>query len=72
LTETLNLPVELSLITAQTIESGALVEATNHQISETIETVPYETLEYSQLVEHRFTVGNPFIVNVIVTTEIDP
>jgi uncharacterized hydrophobic protein (TIGR00271 family) len=72
LTEALNLPVELSLIVAQTTESGALVEATNQEISETIETVLNETPEYSQLQEYQFVVGNPFIVGITVTTEIDP
>ena len=72
LTEALNLPVELSLSIVQTTESGALVEVTNQEISETIEIVLDETLEYSQLQEYQFVVGNPFIVNIIVTTEIDP
>jgi hypothetical protein len=64
------LPVELQVITtgATTDEQ---VETSNAAFEEIINKTLAQNLQNSQLVEFTFQVGNPFIVEVTVTTDLD-
>ncbi len=70
MTEVDGLPVELQVITtgATTDEQ---VETSNAAFEEIINKTLAQNLQNSQLVEFTFEVGNPFIVEVTVTTELD-
>ena len=72
LSSALGLPVELGLINIETSGTGELVEQTELALAEVIEQVILETLQHSQLVSFSFVVGNPFVVNITVTTDLDP
>ena len=70
MTEAAGLPVELQVLTtgATTDEQ---VETSNAAFAEIINQTLAQNLQNSQLVEFTFQVGNPFIVEVTVTTELE-
>ncbi len=64
------LPVELQILTTGA-QVGEEAETSNAAFAEVIEKTLNENLQSSELVEFTFEVGNPFIVEVKVTTELD-
>ncbi len=64
------LPVELQILTtgATVIEQA---DTGNAAFAEIIETTLILNLQNSELVEFTFEVGNPFIVEITITTELD-
>ncbi len=70
MTEIAGLPVELQILTTgATI--GEEAETSNAAFAEIIDKTLAQNLQNSQLVEFTFEVGNPFIVEVTVITELD-
>ena len=70
MTEIAGLPVELQILTTGTT-IGEEAETSNAAFAEIIDKTLAQNLQNSQLVEFTFEVGNPFIVEVTVTTELD-
>jgi len=70
MTDAVGVPVELQILTAGT-EVGVEAETSNAAFAEVIEKTLKENLQNSELVEFTFEVGNPFIVKVTITTELD-
>jgi uncharacterized hydrophobic protein (TIGR00271 family) len=70
MTEAARLPVELQVLTtgATTDEQA---ETSNAAFAEIIDKTLAQNLQNSQLVEFTFQVGNPFLVEVTVTTELE-
>ena len=68
----LGLPVVLSVLPLESYDSTEAVDATDKALSETIEAVLIESLTCCEIVSFSFQVGNPFLVTVIVTTDMDP
>ncbi len=70
MTEAAGLPVELQVLTTG-VTIGEEVETSNAAFAEIIDKTLAQNLQNSQLIEFTFQVGNPFIVEVTVTTELD-
>jgi uncharacterized hydrophobic protein (TIGR00271 family) len=70
MTEAVSVPVELQILTAGT-EVGVEAETSNAAFADVIEKTLKENLQNSELVEFTFEVGNPFIVEVTITTELE-
>jgi len=70
MTEIAGLPVELQILTTGTT-IGEEAETSNAAFAEIIDKTLAQNLQNSQLVEFTFKVGNPFIIEVTVTTELD-
>ena len=70
LTEAGGLPVKLQVLSTDA-EVGQEVEASNAVFADIIEKTLNESLEIGELVGFTFDVGNPFIVEVTITTELD-
>jgi uncharacterized membrane protein len=70
MTEVAGLPVELQVLTTGTTISEE-AETSDAAFAEIIDKTLAQNLQNSQLVEFTFEVGNPFIVEVTVTTELD-
>jgi hypothetical protein len=70
MSEAVSVPVELEILIAGT-GVGVEVETSNAAFAEVIEKTLKENLQLSELVEFTFEVGNPFIVEVTITTELD-
>jgi hypothetical protein len=71
MTEAAGLPVELQILTTEA-KIGEEVESSNAALSEIIEKTLNESLQIGELVGFTFDVGNPFIVEVTIITELDP
>jgi uncharacterized hydrophobic protein (TIGR00271 family) len=74
LAQELRLPVKLSILTVESYDSSGsqAVDATDEVITEVIEEVLVETLTCCEVLSFSFQVGNPFLVTVTVSTEMDP
>jgi uncharacterized hydrophobic protein (TIGR00271 family) len=70
LSEAAGLPVELQILTTEA-KRGDEVEASNTAFAETIEKTLKESLQNSTLVSFTFEVGNPFLVEAVVSTSFD-
>ena len=70
MTEVAGVPVELRILTISA-QAGVEMETSNAAFSEIIEETLNENLQNSELVDFTFEVGNPFIVEATVTTELD-
>ncbi|MCK5314023.1 MAG: TIGR00341 family protein, partial [Anaerolineales bacterium] len=70
MTEVVRVPVKLQILTVGT-EVGVEAETSNAAFADVIEKTLKENLQNSELVEFTFEVGNPFIVEVTITTELD-
>jgi uncharacterized hydrophobic protein (TIGR00271 family) len=70
MTEAAGLPVELQVLTTGTTISEE-AETSDAAFTEIIDKTLAQNLQNSQLIEFTFQVGNPFIVEVTVTTELD-
>ena len=70
MTESAGLPVVLQILTTGA-QVGEEAETSNAAFAEIIDKTLAQHLQNSQLVEFTFKVGNPFIVEVTVTTEFD-
>ncbi len=70
LSEAAGLPVELQVLTTGA-EVGEEVESSNAAFAETIEKILNESLRGSELVSFTFEVGNPFVVEATIRTELD-
>jgi uncharacterized hydrophobic protein (TIGR00271 family) len=70
MTEAAGLPVELQVLTTGA-ELDEEMDTSNAAFAEIINKTLAQNLQNSQLVEFTFQVGNPFIVEVTVTTELD-
>jgi hypothetical protein len=66
----IGVPVELQILTTET-SVGDEAETSNAAFAEIIEKTLKENIHNSVLVEYTFEVGNPFIIEVIITTELD-
>jgi uncharacterized hydrophobic protein (TIGR00271 family) len=70
MTDAAGLPVELQILTTGA-KVGEEAETSNAAFAEVIEKTLIQNLQNSVMVEFTFEVGNPFIVEVTVTTELD-
>jgi uncharacterized hydrophobic protein (TIGR00271 family) len=70
LTTAARVPVELQILTTG-VERSDEVESSNVAFAETIEKTLNESLQNSELVGFTFEVGNPFIVEATIRTELD-
>jgi len=74
LTQALGLPVALNILTVASYDSGSAeaVDATDKALTEVIEEILVESLTCCEVLTFSFQVGNPFLVTVSVTTDMDP
>ena len=72
ITRELGLPVALSIIIVESYDSTGAVDATDEALSETIEEILVESLTCCEILGFSFQVGNPFLITVSVTTDMDP
>jgi uncharacterized hydrophobic protein (TIGR00271 family) len=70
MTEAAGVPVELHVLTAAA-QVDSQVDTSNEAFSEIIESTLNEELQNSELVGFTFEVGNPFIVEATISTELD-
>jgi hypothetical protein len=70
LTNAARVPVELQILTTAA-ERGGEVESSNAAFAGTIEKILNESLQNSELVSFTFEVGNPFIIEATISTELD-
>jgi len=68
--EAARVPVELQILTTG-IQVGEQTATSNAAFTEVIEMTLTENLQSSELVDFTFEVGNPFIVEVTIATELD-
>jgi hypothetical protein len=71
LANALGVPVELQILTTET-RVGEAAESSNAAFAEIIEQTLNENLQNSKLVDFSFEVGNPFIIEIAISTELDP
>ena len=70
LTDAAGLPVELQILTTSA-DVAEQAETSNAAFAEIIEKTLIENLQNSELVEFTFEVGNPFIVEITIITELE-
>jgi hypothetical protein len=70
LTDVAGLPVELQILITEA-KVGEEAETSNAAFAEVINKTLKDNLQNSELVDFTFEVGNPFIVEITITTELD-
>ncbi|MCK4727166.1 MAG: hypothetical protein KAT29_15240, partial [Anaerolineales bacterium] len=70
MTDAAGLPVDLQILTTG-VQVGEQASTSNAAFTEVIEKTLNENLQSSELVDFTFSVGNPFIVEVTIATELD-